>query len=73
MEWLPMETAPKDGDPVLLRMPESEHGMVIAFWSDETIGDTAPEDAGWYESEISGNRVDAFGDTPTGWCRLPPR
>lgn len=68
MEWQPIETAPKDGTVVLLAGPEFEHGCVIAFWSDPSVGDTTEEDAGWYESESDSHRL--FG-TPTHWMPLP--
>ena len=62
--WQPMEKSPKDGTVVLLRVPSSEHGMLLAFWSDPSIGDTELEDAGWYENEWSGTSIT---QEITGW------
>lgn len=72
----PMNEAPKDGTAILIRATDpvyAEHGWVIAFWSGEKTGDTAPEDAGWYRSEAdsSGHRLFQYGDRPLGWMPLP--
>jgi hypothetical protein len=69
MEWQPIETAPRDGAAILLRCPDAEHGALIAFWSDPTIGDTTEEEAGWYESECHSHRI--FHEV-TGWRYLFP-
>lgn len=71
----PIESAPKDGTLVLLywedqiRRPwESEGGYCVGFWSDPEVGDTLPEDAGWYATDTSGN---TFHYPPTHWAPLP--
>lgn len=66
-EWQPIETAPKDGSAILLAGP-FEHGCIIAFWSDPSIGDTEPSDSGWYEFEWSGNPIHG---QPTHWSPIP--
>lgn len=64
--WQPMESAPKDGTPVLLRVPDAPqfNGVVIGWrprkwraWTDST---TAKH---WI--------ADVYGK-PTGWMHLPP-
>lgn len=72
-----IETAPKDGTLVLLywadplQSPwESEGGYCVGFWSDPGVGDTEPEDAGWYATDTSNN---PFQYPPTHWMPLPDR
>lgn len=63
----PMSWAPRDGTPIILYGPDFEHGAVVAFWSDPTVGDTAAENAGWYESEASSHPIS---EEPTSWAPL---
>lgn len=70
----PMSDAPKDGTPILLRIDDSEHDWVIAFWSEEvevggkTIKDDYP---GWYTSECSSNPI--WDRDILGWEPLPEK
>lgn len=63
----PMSQFPRDGMPVLLRVPESEHGWVVATFLDAELADE-PEEEGWYLSEAAGTRIKG---EPIGWDHLP--
>lgn len=60
--WQPIDTAPKDGTPILCFIPsyyQGKGGMVVAVWMDFS------DRPGWY-SEISSVHE------PTHWMPLPP-
>lgn len=59
MEWLPIESAPKDGTPVLVYQ---DCEQIVAYWL------IAPPDGcgGWHEASC-----DACGLWPTHWMSLP--
>lgn len=57
MDWQPIETAPKDGEDVLLWIP-SESDFLIAFWRDDA-NDWDTQD-GWLSM------------TPSHWMRPEP-
>jgi len=60
--WQPIDTAPKDGTPILGFIPsyyQGKGGMVVAVWMDFS------DRPGWY-SEISSVHE------PTHWMPLPP-
>ena len=74
-EWKLMDSAPKDGALVVLYFGntfdqpwQAERGCVVAFWSDPSVGDTLPEDAGWYAHESDGNMLRG---EPKLWYFLP--
>lgn len=74
-DWRPIETAPKDGTPVVVYCPDNVgdgcEGMKVAFWSDPTVGDTQDDEAGWYDWEGAGNCING---TPTLYRLIaPPR
>lgn len=61
-QWRPIETAPKDGTPILLWNPtwyQDKGGMCVGLWS--TVSP-----AGWYAVEH------AMHIDPTHWRPLPP-
>ena len=74
-EWKGMASAPKDRVVIILywhneRPWQSENGYCLAFWSDPFIGDTLPEDAGWYAREFDGNKVNELYE-PSLWAPIP--
>ena len=76
-KWKGMASAPKDGSLILLywhntseRPWRAERGYSLAFWSDPSIGDTLPEDAGWYACESDSNRLDELYE-PSLWAPIP--
>ena len=62
VEWRPIETAPRDGIWVVLRIAGDPK---CGFWDDSDGGD-------WYDSEAASSSLTAFGDRPTHWLPLPP-
>ena len=68
MKWEPIETAPKDGTPVLLSVPGWGAGVVIC----EYVEGTTDAD-GWWDMYLGGDpyglRLDA---DIAGWMPLPP-
>ena len=76
-KWKSMEIAPKDGSLILLywhntskRPWRAERGYSLAFWSDPSIGDTLPENAGWYACESDSNRLNELHE-PSLWAPIP--
>lgn len=67
MKWQPIETAPKDGSIVLLRL--TPHCVVSGQNDLELLGATAPRDEWWHiaPDDISYPLVNA----PTHWMPLP--
>ena len=63
-QWQPIETAPKDGDEIILR--NASWNRVLAHWmpGGHCIEDHPSIDAGWYF--WTGNRYDVF-KTPEVW------
>lgn len=72
MEWLPIESAPKDETPVWLWWPDPDGHAVVGWWSDGWYeGDVLVRpDAGWVGNEASSRRLDEW-DSPTHWMPLP--
>lgn len=69
MDWQPIETAPKDGESVLLYFPDgapwNEGNIGIGFWA----GDGSDN---WYASECDSHNMTADGQrNPTHWMPLP--
>lgn len=66
MNWLPIETAPKDETEILLygRLHGDEH-MRSGFWGSE------PDDGNWYDHEAASHSLPALGFAPTHWMPLP--
>jgi hypothetical protein len=65
MEWQPIETAPRDGTPVLLYVPKHEgwEPFIVQGWYE-----SGAFDRGWYEA-ASENWCKP---SPTHWMPLPP-
>lgn len=61
MQWRPIETAPKDGTPLLLLWPDAAEKMAVMWWDDYC--------GGWmgYYDGINPGRM-----PPTHWMPLPP-
>jgi hypothetical protein len=64
-DWLPIETAPKDGTAVLLWLPDgfwlNDENVVTGFWSEDD----------WYFSDTDSHPIGAFGKAVTHWMPLP--
>ncbi len=68
-EWMPIETAPKDGNPVLLYLPAPWGRIEIAYWF-----------AHWENWQCLGDKPNTVRDEycgigselPTHWMPLPP-
>jgi hypothetical protein len=64
-EWHPIETAPKDGTPVILFFPNN-------YWrTDLPVALGFGSEDGWYEGEADSHSMTAFGSQPTHWMPLP--
>lgn len=61
MEWRPIETAPKDGEAVLVAMSQSDGEQQVSLCSFERE---------WWFPGMSGTLAE-FGWTPTHWMPLP--
>lgn len=65
-EWKDIETAPKDGEHVLLYFPDGywadDRDISVGFWG---VGDD------WFDSEASSGSMTAFGSYPSHWMPLP--
>ena len=74
MKWEPIETAPKDGTPILLWcLYENKYGEVLGpyFWvgPPQDDYDVSP---GWYPTQDDGDFDGLASDeTPTHWMPLP--
>ncbi|WAJ27157.1 hypothetical protein [Antarcticirhabdus aurantiaca] len=68
--WMPMESAPKDGKEVILRIPARgwpDHYQQIAHWADDMSGEEQPPFRGWFRNTGYGYAEVA---DPTGWRPL---
>ena len=66
-QWMPIETAPKDGTKILLFEPsETRNGecIFVGLWDERRN----PE---WYDSQWKCAEYDAFNHEPTHWMPLP--
>lgn len=61
MQWRPIETAPKDGTPLLLLWPDAAEKMAVMWW-DEYVENWL----GYYDGINPGYQP------PTHWMPLPP-
>ena len=62
MQWQPIETAPKDGRPVIVRLDEGE--IIVARFSRDKIG------TGWWDEHA--NSCQSWADAnATHWMPLP--
>lgn len=74
-DWLPIETAPKDGTDIIVGFDSASVWVVhVAWWRsrDEDIGISA-DDEGWWSytvGSVSQDMLDGF-QTPTHWIPLP--
>lgn len=67
-EWQPIETAPKDGTPLLIFSPDSiKPNVFICIWTDWTDENDTVIEGNWTDL---GNEQE-FGATPTHWQPLP--
>jgi hypothetical protein len=73
MDWLPIETAPRDGSSIIVGYDYAGRWIVhVAFWDDKfpTAGD---DECGW-SSYITNSITDVLLDgprAPTHWLPLP--
>lgn len=71
--WMPIETAPRDGTPILVYEPSNVPGpdnfsLVTWFtWNDGTGGKWQLAECGSYAAD-----GDTMNDDPTHWMPLPP-
>lgn len=83
MEWRPIDTAPKDGTPVLLFVPAHQpHRWVTGqTWPPETItvvgfweagGNYEGDEAGWDAWPNDRGYPCLYPEHPTHWMPLPP-
>lgn len=63
-EWLPIESAPRDGTPFLAWWPQQYHFPVVVFWADKWNP--------WIGWKVMGWNHDRFNTEPTIWASLPP-
>lgn len=74
VEWLPIETAPKDGTNILVMYTHIETQVVHnAFWMSEKDCWDGDNPVGWWSyvrSEVSRELLDGW-RTPTHWMPLP--
>lgn len=71
MKWMPIETAPTDGTPVLIYRPDSDRRKVLeAFWAIEYEG--APD--GYWMTPFGplGRGYIVLPQSVTHWMPLPP-
>jgi len=63
MEWQPIETAPKDGDDILVLWSDPGAGCLVVSWEDK------PRQPGWNWATLDGlsYHADAF----SHWMPLP--
>jgi hypothetical protein len=61
-EWRPMESAPRDGDAILLL--ENDGNKALAYWS--------PDAGAWVSASGYGSSFWADDDDYNGWLPLPP-
>jgi hypothetical protein len=64
-EWQPIETAPKDGTPVLIHVPTGQRPVYEAEW--HRPWESAPEDKCWWQTR-SGM---VLPEHATHWMPLP--
>jgi hypothetical protein len=73
MEWQPIETAPKDGSEILVKI-DSE--VVVAFYSPRPVCMLGPvhggHPPGWATGRSNTTDYNLPLDTPTHWMTLPP-
>ncbi len=72
--WQPIETAPKDGTPILVFKPAGEYGELLELVAWETLTHCLDDpESGWLcpysEQDERGGGV--FVDNPTHWMPLP--
>ncbi len=68
-QWQPIETAPKDGTPILLWAPEWKYVSRCGWWQSSINGS---DDAGWTDGTvISWNYQEVSILLPTRWMPLP--
>lgn len=63
MEWLPIESAPKDGRDLWLYTPSDEPAQVVGYWADSWGG------WNWRDSVIADCAAEEL--LPTHWMPLP--
>ncbi len=72
MEWQPIETAPKDGDPILIYKPDErmvgEYTM-SAYWDDDQEG-WVPV-GGIHRLGYRSSATNSYQGYPTHWMPLP--
>lgn len=64
-EWMPIETAPKDGTPILAFSPDSDPSVYVIAWVNS--GFDGKDYSGWREA--GGEGYERF--VPTHWQPLP--
>jgi hypothetical protein len=72
-EWQPIETAPKDGTPILARLGPF---VYIVFWSDDSkLKSPIPwwemGSAEWENNKWIGYHEEYYAASPTHWMALP--
>lgn len=73
MEWQPIESAPKDGTPVLICRPNASRKKVCeAVWA--TPWDGAPDDQCYWMTPhgVAGRGYTILPTSVTHWMPLPP-
>jgi len=77
MNWLPIETAPKDGDTQILVLFDSASVAVVrlCWWNDGSWkmnnGTDSPESVGWWSSRhsVTSEHIDYM--PAVGWMPMP--
>lgn len=62
--WLAIESAPRDGTPILLWSPDGHHGLGYILEEDRGFGPMASEGAVWCGQKLGERRPSAWGG---GW------
>ena len=84
MEWQPIETAPRDGTPIQVKIPGHGSDNVVA-WFDDLMDSDGQSCGGWHWMEDNeppdcwtdgicwaSNADDVASVQPTHWMPLPP-
>lgn len=74
MDWQPIETAPKDGRPILAASTNHDACEVVCWQDGEDSGATDPDAVceGWVNSGTNKDRFYANPRWFTHWMPLPP-